>query len=132
MIKGINPQGKYMQVTGGNASNYVNNYSGAQGVGNMRFNTANQCLEVYDGNNWIQLQMNYATVGLNYEAESLLDWAAKKRAEELEYDQLAKNNQAVKIAIENLKEAQQQLRVTATLAKDTSKEFGEVMEQASP
>jgi len=40
-----------MQVMGGSASTYVNNYGGAQGVGNLRFNTSSQCLEVYDGTN---------------------------------------------------------------------------------
>ena len=133
MIKSINPQGKYLQVTGGQASNYVNNYSGAQGVGNVRFNTTSQTMEVYDGNNWIQLQMSHATVGLNYEAESLLDWAARKRNEEQEFERLAKDNAAVRIAMENVEKAKQQLRITATLAKDTAHDFGEaVMEQASP
>lgn len=103
---------------GETASTYVNNYSGLQGVGNMRFNTVAQAIEVYDGNNWIQLGMSVATVGLNREAESLLDWARKKRDEELAWDSLAKDNQAVKIALENLNKAKQQLDVTAKLARE--------------
>lgn len=118
MIKAISSSGRYMQVSGGNSSTYINNYSGLQGVGNMRFNTTNQTIEVYDGNNWIQLAMDYATVGLNGEAESLLDWARKKRDEELAWQSLAKDNQAVKIALDNLYKAQEQLTITATLARD--------------
>lgn len=118
MIKAISSSGRYMQVSGGNSSTYINNYSGLQGVGNMRFNTTSQTIEVYDGNNWIQLAMDYATVGLNGEAESLLDWARKKRDEELAWQSLAKDNQAVKIALDNLYKAQEQLTITATLARD--------------
>ncbi len=69
MIKGIT-QGKYITVTGGQpGSNYVNNYSGAQGVGNMRFNTSTQNIEIWDGSNWVTFNTSYATVGLSPDAE---------------------------------------------------------------
>lgn len=132
MIKDIFPTGRYVQVSNGGASTYINNYSGSQGVGNMRYNTSNQRMEVFDGNNWQQLNMASASVGLNGEAESLLDWAKQKRNEELEYERLASENQAVKIAIENLEMAKQQLKITAKLAKDTSQDFGEVTEMQAP
>ncbi len=132
MIKDIMAQGRYVQVSGGNSSTYVNGYSGSQGVGNIRYNTSNQNMEVFDGNSWIQLNMGSVSVGLNGEAESLLDWARKKRDEEMAWDSLAKDNQAVKIALDNLEKAKQQLKITATLARDTS-DFGEMTEvQASP
>jgi hypothetical protein len=118
MIKNIHASGRYIQVTGGDASTYVNNYSGSQGVGNMRYNTSNQQMEVYDGNNWTMLNMSHASVGLNNEAESLLDWARKKRDEELAWESLAKENQAVKIALDNLEQAKQQLDITAKLARE--------------
>ena len=107
-----------MQVTGGNASTYVNGNSGAQGVGNMRYNTSSQQMEVFDGSNWIMINMDHASVGLNGEAESLLDWARTKRDEELAWKSLAEDNQAVKIALENLNKARQQLDITAKLARD--------------
>ena len=118
MIKGITQSGRYITVTNGNASTYVNSYSGQQGVGNIRFNTSNQSMEVFDGSNWIMLNMDYASVGLNGEAESLLDWARQKRDEELAWQSLASENQAVKIALENLEQAKQQLNITAKLARD--------------
>ena len=118
MIKGITQSGRYMNVSSSASSNYVNGYAGAQGVGNMRFNTTNQCIEVFDGNSWIMLNMDYASIGLNGEAESLLDWARKKRDEELAWESLAKDNQAVKIALENLNKAKQKLDVTAKLARE--------------
>jgi len=118
MIKGISSTGRYVQVTAGGASTYVNGYSGAQGVGNMRYNTSNQSMEVFDGSNWIMLNMDYASVGLSGEAESLLDWARQKRDEEMAWKSLAKDNQAVKIALDNLEQARKQLDITAKLARE--------------
>jgi hypothetical protein len=118
MIKNITPIGRYITVSGGNSSTYVNGYSGAQGVGNMRFNTSTQNMEVFDGNSWVTLNMDYASVGLNGEAESLLDWARKKRDEELAWQNLAQTSEAVKIALDNLEQAKQQLDITAKLARD--------------
>ena len=118
MIKGITQSGRYTTVSNGNASTYVNSYSGQQGVGNIRFNTSTQNMEVFDGNNWVMLNMSYASVGLTPDAESLLDWAKEKRNEELAWESLAKDNQAVKIALENLNKARQQLDVTAKLARE--------------
>lgn len=121
MIKNITASGRYITVSGGNSNTYINGYSGLQGVGNMRYNTSNQCMEVFDGNSWIAINMDYTSVGLNSDAESLLDWARQKRDEELAWQSLAKDNQAVKIALDNLEQARRQLDVTAKLARDYEK-----------
>jgi hypothetical protein len=118
MIKGITESGRYTIVSNGNASTYVNSYSGQQGVGNMRFNTSTQNMEVFDGNNWVMLGMGYASVGLTPDAESLLDWARNKRDEEMAWKSLAEKNQAVKIALEKVEEAKRQLDITAKLARE--------------
>jgi hypothetical protein len=118
MIKNITASGRYVQVSGGGSGTYVNGYSGLQGVGNMRYNTSNQCMEVFDGNNWVTIAMDYASVGLNGEAESLLDWARQKRDEEFAWKALSEKNKAVKIALDNLEEAKRQLDVTAKLARE--------------
>jgi hypothetical protein len=121
MIKNIVASGRYVQVSGGTSGTYVNGYSGAQGLGNMRFNTSTQNMEVFDGSSWITLNMDHASIGLNGEAESLLDWARKKRDEELAWQNLAATSQAVKIALDNLEQAKQQLDITAKLAKEYEK-----------
>jgi hypothetical protein len=97
---------------------YSGGYNGAQGVGNMRYNTSNQNMEVFDGSNWVILNMYYASVGLNGEAESLLDWAREKRNEEMMWKSLANENKAVKIALENVEQAKRQLDITAKLARE--------------
>ena len=118
MISNVFPTGKYVQVSGGTASTYINNYSGSQGVGNMRYNTSSQRMEVFDGNNWQMINMGSASVGLNPEAESLLDWAKKKRDQEDEWYKLASSNEAVRIALEQLEQAQTRLELTTHLARD--------------
>ena len=118
MIKNITASGRYMQVVGGNSSTYVNSFNGAQGVGNMRYNTSSQCMEVYDGNSWMTINMDHANVGLNSEAESLLDWARKKRDEEDKWYKLASSNEAVRIALDHLEQAKTRLELTAHLARD--------------
>jgi hypothetical protein len=118
MIKNIAPTGRYIQVTGTSANTYVNGNYGAQGVGNMRFNTSSQNMEVYDGSTWVMLNMDYPSIGLSGEAESLLDWAREKRDEEMAWQSLAKENQAVKIALDNLEQARRQLDITAKLARE--------------
>ena len=131
MIKGINSSGRYVQVNGGSPStNYIS--PGAVGAGQMRYNPNTNNIEVNDGNMWQTLGTGFATVELTPDTESLLEWARKKRSEELEYERLAQDNQAVKIAMENVERAKQQLTITAKLARDSYHDHGEVMEQASP
>jgi hypothetical protein len=117
MIKYIASSGKYTTVIGGSATNYINNYPGAQGVGNMRFNTTNQNMEVYDGNSWITLQMGHVNVGLNSRAEDLLDWAEKKMTEELELEVLANSNPTIKDLMETIKQKQEQITIVKALIK---------------
>jgi len=102
MIKNVHPHGRYMLIIGGSASTYVNAYSGSQGVGNLRFNTSNQNLEVYDGTNWINMNMPDVTVGLNNEAESLLDWARERRNEEMAWKERMKTHPGLQEAYERL------------------------------
>ena len=119
MIKNINGYGKYLTVVGGTPSTYIhNNYnSGNQGVGNMRYNTSTQNTEVFDGNNWVILNMSTPSIGLNSDAESLLDWAREKRNEELEREHLAQTNPAIKDLLEQIKENEDQIKMVQTLLK---------------
>lgn len=117
MINGISTTGKYMVASGGYSSTpYVNMSSPSAGM--VRWNGNSSNLEVYDGSGWIMISNTIASVGLNGEAESLLDWARAKRDEELAWQSLAKTNQAVKIALDNVEEARRQLDVVAKLARE--------------
>jgi hypothetical protein len=103
MIKSINSMGKYIGVMSPAApSTYINNYSGAQGLGNVRFNTTNQNFEVWDGNMWMQLSMAHAQIGLTAEAEELLDWAKKKRDQEKRIEDLVEKHPGIQDLKEKL------------------------------
>jgi hypothetical protein len=113
MIKSISSTGRYLNATGSAGSNYINHYSGAQGVGNLRFNTANQNMEIWDGSNWIVMATSHATVGLDAEAVELLDWAKTKRAQEQRIKQLAQQHPGIQ-------DLQQKLEVMIALVNQES------------
>jgi hypothetical protein len=92
MIKGIYQSGKYLTVSGGNPPpslyiqpNYSGSTSGPAGfTGQVRYSSANQCMEVFDGSTWQMIQTTMASVGLNADAERTIEWAQKKMLEELD------------------------------------------------
>jgi len=100
-------------------SSYTAPYIGntGQSAGNVRFNTMTQQMEVFDGSIWINISMN-ANLSLSYGAEETIRWAQDKMMEEAKIEKLALENAAVKIALENVKKAQEQLKITAHLAKE--------------
>ena len=118
MIKAIHTSGKYIQVIGGSASTYVTAQAGSQGVGNLRFNTSQQRLEVYDGMTWLELNTPHASVGLNGAAEEAIDWARRQMAEEKRLEALAKEHPSVADAMAALKQAQERVRIVATLVQE--------------
>jgi multidrug resistance efflux pump len=117
MIKGISSQGSFITVSGGSPSTtYIS--PGSVGAGMMRYNGNMNCVEINDGNMWKAMDMSYATISLTGEAEVILQWAKQKRIEELEMTALAETHPAVKIALENLNKAEQQLKATVILSKE--------------
>ena len=122
MIKSIHSNSTFITVSGGNpGSTYIGNYSNAPGVGNMRYNPSNQNIEVYDGSTWIILSAHHANINLSDEAVSLLEWARKKRNEELELERLAQTSPAIKDLITQIEEKEEQIRVVQTLLKEEVK-----------
>ena len=104
-------------VSAGNtALPYVGPNANNPMTGMLRIN--NTDIEVFNGNSWQQLSTSYATVTLDQDILDIIQWARKKRDEELVWQSLAEKNQAVKIALENLEQAKQQLNITAKLARD--------------
>ena len=119
MIKSIHSSSPFLTVSGGNpGSTYIGNYSNSPGVGNMRYNPSNQNIEVYDGSTWIILSAHHATINLSDEAVSLLEWARKKRNEELEREQLAETSPAIKDLVNQIKDKEEQIKIVQTLLKE--------------
>jgi hypothetical protein len=119
MIKTVNGAGRYVMVQGGfPATTYINTGSGYMNVGDVRFNTNMQMLEVYDGNRWVELNTSHASVGLTPDAEIALDWATKKRNEELALEAKAKDNPAIADLLEQRKTIDEKIKVIEILTKD--------------
>ncbi len=97
---------------------YIN--MGAPSSGIMRYNGNTQSIEVFDGssNVWLQMQGKNVDIQLSGQIQSVVAWAQLRMTEESEWEKLAKTNDAVKIALENMKKAKQQLDVTAKLVKE--------------
>ena len=97
---------------------YIN--MGAPSSGMMRYNGNNQCIEVFDGssNVWLQMHGKNVDIQLSPQVQSVVAWAQLRMAEESEWEKLAKTNDAVNIALENMKKAKQQLDITAKLVKE--------------
>ncbi len=122
MIKSIHSNSSFITVSGGNpGSTYIGNYSNSPGVGNMRYNPSNQNIEVYDGSTWIILSAQHANVNLSDEAVSLLEWARKKRNEELELERLAQTSPAIKDLVNQIKDKEEQIKIVQTLIKEEVK-----------
>lgn len=117
MIGSIYSGSSSIQVSGGSSSTYINGFNGAQGVGNMRYNTSSQKTEVFDGTNWITLNMSTASVSLSGEAESLLEWARQKRNEELALERLSETNPTIKDLANQIKQKQDQIKMVQNLIK---------------
>ena len=121
MIKSLYSTSPFITVAGGTPQNtYIGNSNGP-GVGNMRYNPNGNNIEVFDGSSWIMMYSNTASVDLSGEAVSLLEWARKKRNEELELARLAETNPTIKDLLDQIKQKQEQLSIVQTLIKEEVK-----------
>ena len=116
MIKGLATSSKYTVVSGGNTNvPYVNQNLNNPFQGMLRISGSD--LQVFDGQTWVVMNTSYTTVGLSPDAESLLDWARKKRDEEMERDLLAVTNPTIKDLLEQIKEKEDQIQMVMNLIK---------------
>ena len=116
MIKGIVSNGKYTVVSSGTTNVPYISYNSNNPIQGMIRISGND-MQVFDGASWIVMNSSYATVGLTGEAESLLDWARKKRDEEMERDFLAVTNPTIKDLLEQIKEKEDQIQMVMNLIK---------------
>jgi hypothetical protein len=116
MIKGLMGSNGVV-VSGGNTSlQYVNQNVSNPMQGMIRVWGTD--MQVFDGSNWQNMQTSYATVELDAETRFLLQWIRDKKKEEAEIEAFSKNHPAIKIALENLNKAEQQLKATVILSKE--------------
>ena len=113
MITGI-IGGQYISVQSPSGTYYNN--SSMPMAGMLRYHSGGRT-EVYDGSSW-QTVSGSAQVNLSPDATLALDWAIRKRAEEQELEEISRVHPAVKAALENMRKAEEQLKITVILSKD--------------
>jgi len=126
MIKGLMGASGIM-VEGGNTSlPWTSSQDSDSYQGMLRLRGSE--IQYYDRGVWNTLSTSYATVRLDPSTENLLQWVRTKQAEEAEFKTILENHEhpAVQIARENLnkaidavKQAELQLKITSKLAEDT-------------
>jgi len=121
MISGIlSGNSRYINVINGNNKPYISKSytSGNAGKqGDMMYDLDSQSMKVFDGSMWQTFAGSYTNIELTNEAISLLDWAKKKRDEELELEALANENPAIKDLMDQIKMKQNQIKMVQTLIK---------------
>jgi hypothetical protein len=125
MIKGL-MGGNGLNVNGGNTSvPYVNQNNTNPMQGMLRIWGSD--MQVYDGNNWMNISSSYATVELNGESQSIMQWAREQRNRQIEREQLVKKNPALQKAWDNIERAEANFDI---LAKFVEHDDTGVAEQA--
>lgn len=129
MINSFTQGSKYITAYMGSTNDPYFSMS-APSAGMLRFNGDMRQMEVYDGMSWRTMGGTSASVSMNPDAEKAIEWALKRMAQEKEYYELASNSEAVRIALDQLEQAQTRLEITAILAKDPNYQNEQV--QTSP
>ena len=118
MISGLTSKGGHIIVSGGSPSTmYIDNNRPL--AGSVKFDGPLNSLMIFDGSIWLQMSRSYASIELSASSERALIWATNAMLKEEEAARLAKDHAAVKIALDNLEKAKQQLDVTIILSKNT-------------
>ena len=86
-------------------------------VGQMRFNTGNNNVEVYDGNNWTSVCQT-VNINVDPELDRCVKWAKDKMAEEERIRNKAKLFPSIQDALNELEKAKEQLHVLDQLCNE--------------
>ena len=116
MVININSSSQHMYAAGGGSLPYVSSNINNPIQGMLRLNGSD--MEVFDGSMWMKIYASSASVGLNNEAEQAISWAIERMKQEQDWAALAEKNAAVKIALDNLEQARQQVDIIAKLARE--------------
>lgn len=115
MIKNINANGRFIQISGGGSA-HVSVSNGSNMSGNVRWNMNSQNLEVYDGSTWISIGKD-VHMDISPQVYQMLDWVEKKMHEDRRIQHLVDSNPTVADAYATYKDAADKLRVVIELTK---------------
>ena len=115
MIKSINAS-VGLAVAGGSMSYpYIDMTRPSAGM--VRYNGSSQNFEIYDGGTWMTMYSTVATVSMDYEVQTILNWARDKMAEDLRLKELAKTHPTVADAMAAVKMAEEKLQAVVALTR---------------
>jgi hypothetical protein len=126
MIKGLMGSGGVVVDNGNTSLPWTSSNDGDTYQGMLRLRGGD--IQYYDKGIWNTLPTSYATVKLDGSTEHLLQWVREKQKEDLAFKAVIADHHhpAVRNAQKNLedamnavKKAEEQLKITATLARDT-------------
>jgi hypothetical protein len=116
MLKGL-MSGKGTVVSGGNYGYpYVPTNSNNPIQGMLRLN--NQDMQVFDGSSWITVGASYASVDLDADTQSLLEWARNERQRQSLREERVRNNPALQKAYAAVLRAQENFDILDKIAGD--------------
>lgn len=114
MIGGITSSDPFIRISNGDSAGvYYNTTNPSAGL--IRY--YNNCFQVYDGYNWLNVPNNVAIIGMSDHAVEAIEWALKKIKEEKRVEELARTNPSIQFAYDNFKKAEEHLKTTIYLSK---------------
>jgi len=100
MIRSVSA-GPGLAVAGGGMSYpHVNMNNASAGL--VRYNGNTQNFEVYDGSSWMAMYSVAATVTLDYDVQTILNWAREKMQEDLRLKELSQRHPGIRDLQEKL------------------------------
>ena len=127
MIKGLTGSNGVTVGAGNTSVPYINQNTNNPVTGMMRIWGTD--MQVFDGSSWLNMNASYATVGLDDDTRSLLEWARTQRQLDLNRQTLIKNNPALEKAYEAVKRAEANFDLLAKFVEEGS---NDTQVQASP
>lgn len=127
MIKGLTGSNGVSVGAGNTSVPYINQNTNNPVTGMMRIWGTD--MQVFDGSSWLNMNASYATVGLDDDTRSLLEWARTQRQLDLNRQTLIKNNPALEKAYEAVKRAEANFDL---LTKFVEEDSNDTQVQASP
>ena len=108
MIKQISSLDPFIQVDGGMpAVPYINTYNissdTASFIGQVRWNSTNSCIEIFNGSSWSPYPSNHVSLKLTERATSAIAWAEMKMFEEQQLKERMEKHPGLRDAYEKFK-----------------------------
>ena len=116
MLKGLTA-GRGTEVSGGNYGYpYIPMNSNNPMQGMLRLN--NQDMQVFDGSSWITVGASYASVDLDADTQTLLEWARTERTRQNLRAERIRNNPALQKAYEAIQRAEANFDILDKIVAD--------------